>query len=238
MRYAILITIALLVSTGTIRAADYRSCVQGVWQNFKDISENNKTSRVRINTELTRNGTILLTEPGYGVLRGNYTLENDTLKGFLAGEETVFTIINCSSNNLTLKSADTGEVMKLVRIAESKLLHYDGAMPIAACYRQLNGIWEDPHEKEQAVRHGKKTSMQRGTTEFHKNGAMLVKPVNAKPITGFYKVVGTDKAKSLKMTIDGSAATFVIIRCDGESMTLKRSDGRITDFNRIQPASP
>ncbi len=225
----------LLTASATgLWAADYRSCVQGVWQNSMETIENGKTISVRITTEFTRNGTILLMEPGYGVLRGNYTLEDDTLKGLLAGEETIFTIISCTSNDLTLKSSNSDELLKLVRIAESKLLHYDGAMLIDACYKQLTGIWENPREKEQAVKHGSKTVMRRGTTQFRKDGTMLVRPVDAEPLTGFYKVIGPEGGKSLKMAIDGSAAAFVIIRCDGESMTLKRSDGQITDYNRMK----
>ncbi len=227
--------IMLLTASATgLWAADYRSCVQGVWQNSMETTENGKTISVRITTEFTRNGTILLMEPGYGVLRGNYTLEDDTLKGLLAGEETLFTIVSCTSNDLTLKSANTDELLKLVRIAESKLLHYDGAMLTDACYKQLTGIWENPREKEQAVKRGGKTVMRRGTTQFRKDGTMLVRPVDAEPLTGFYKVLGPEGAKSLKMAIDGSAASFVIVRCDGDSMTLKRSDGQITDYNRMK----
>ena len=234
MRYPVLITIALMLTATGLWAADYRSCVQGVWQNSMETTENGKTSSVKITTEFTRNGSILLMQPGYGVLRGNYTLEDNALKSLLAGEETVFTIISCTSNNLTLKSSNSDELMKLVRIAESKLLRYDGAMPIDACYKQLTGTWEDPREKRQVVKKGGKTVMQHGSTQFRKDGTMLVRPVDAEPLTGFYKVLGPEGAKSLKMAIDGSAASFVIVRCDGDSMTLKRSDGQITDYNRMK----
>lgn len=232
MRYVVLIAVALLFSASCLWAADYRNCVQGVWQTTQQTPENGKASSAKTTTEFTRNGTMLYTEPGYGSVRGNYKVEGETLTSVLSGYEAVFSITTCNSHRLTLKHNTSNESQTSVKVAESKLLRYDGAQPLATCYKQLAGVWENPMEKAEQLKKGDKTLLQRGTTEFRRDGTILVRPVAAESLKGFYKVIGPEGAKFLKMVIDGSEASFVISRCDGDSMTLKRSDGQFTDYNR------